>query len=224
MTGPRVTVRVSQLVRSISTSPATAVPKTANQGTIITSSKAAAPLSRKYADLLRERNIEWDSAHPRSMTTRSSNRPHPPPQKLRLMQTFSTTGPVAATAVAGLDQVVLPGAVAFDAAGTHDPYASIRVPLLPDNHFGSHAPEVADGPLPTPEISIVAANPELVQAAALTEVEGMNIDGVELKFVHDPEPRSTSDQSGGSMLQDIWKGLVDDVFPETSKTAGKATA
>jgi len=64
MVGPRVTVRVTQLVRSISTSPATAVPKTANLGTIITSSKAAAPLSRKYADLLREKNIEWDVSKP----------------------------------------------------------------------------------------------------------------------------------------------------------------
>lgn len=195
MVGPRVTVRVTQLLRSISSSPATAVSKTAHSGTIITSSKAAAPLSRKYADLLRERNIEWDSAHPRSMTTRSSNRPHPPPQTLRVMQTFSTSAPAAATVV-GLDHVVFPGAVAFDAVKSHDPYASIRVPLLPDNHLGSHAPEVADGPLPTPQISIVAANPELVQAAALTEVEGMHHDGVELKFVHDAEPRSASAELG----------------------------
>jgi len=216
MVGPRVTVRVAQLVRSISTSPATAVPKTANLGTIITSSKAAAPLSRKYADLLREKNIEWDSAHPRSMTTRSANRPHPSPQTIRVMQTFSTSAPVAA-AVSGLDHIVLPGAVAFDAVGSQDPYASIRVPLLPDNHLGSHAPEVADGPLPTPEISIVAANPELVQAAALTEVEGMTHDGIELKFVHDPEPHSSSAEYGSGMLQNIWKGLVDNV-------PGKVTA
>lgn len=119
------------------------------------------------------------------------------------MQTFSTSAPVAAT----VGHIVLPGAVAFEAAGSQDPYASIRVPLLPDNHLGSHAPEVLDGPLPTPEISIVAANPELVQAAALTEVEGMTHEGIELKFVHDPEPHSSSAEYGSGMLQNIWKGL-----------------
>ncbi|KXJ90804.1 hypothetical protein Micbo1qcDRAFT_195680 [Microdochium bolleyi] len=236
MNGPRVTVRVTQLVRSISTSPAAATPKTANSGTLITSSKAAAPLSRKYADLLRERNIEWDSAHhPRSMTTRSSNRPHPTPQTLRIMQTFSTTAPTAASTSTspGLDHIVLPGAVAFDTGVSRDPYASVRVPLLPDSAFSSpHSPEVADGPLPTPEISIVAANPELVQSvSALTEVEGMNVDGIELKFIHDGAASSaisysspsTADEpeSGGGMLRDIWKGLVDDFSHDTAaKAAG----
>ena len=42
-----------------SSSAAAAVPKSTS-GTLITSTKAAAPLSRKYADLLKERNIEWD--------------------------------------------------------------------------------------------------------------------------------------------------------------------
>lgn len=59
MVGPRLTAPVSKIARSISTSASASVPKSAS-GTIITSSKAAAPLSRKYADLLKERNVEWD--------------------------------------------------------------------------------------------------------------------------------------------------------------------
>ena len=65
MLGPRLTAPASKAVRCISTA-AAAVPKSAS-GTLITNTKAAAPLSRKYADLLKERNIEWDvSLSPKS--------------------------------------------------------------------------------------------------------------------------------------------------------------
>lgn len=172
--------------------------------------------------------------HPRSITTRSSNRPHPAPQTLRIMQTFSTTAPTAASirASPGLHHIVLPGASAFDsAAASRDPYASVRVPLLPDSAFASpHSPEVADGPLPAPQISVVAANPDLVlPVAALTEVEGFNLDGIELKFAHDPtgsqsaqsySSASEEPESGGGMLRDIWKGLVNDLSKDTTTKAG----
>ncbi len=59
MVGPRLTGPISKIARSISTSASVAVSKSAS-GTIIANSKAAAPLSRKYADLLKERNIEWE--------------------------------------------------------------------------------------------------------------------------------------------------------------------
>lgn len=56
MAGPRLTGPAAKLARSITTS--------AQSSTLLTGSKAAAPLSRKYADLLKERNIDPDVSFP----------------------------------------------------------------------------------------------------------------------------------------------------------------
>ncbi|KAI0005618.1 hypothetical protein F4779DRAFT_45628 [Xylariaceae sp. FL0662B] len=211
MAGPRLTAPISKLARSISTTTPAAVPKST---TLLTSSKASAPLSRKYADLLKERNIDPDQ--PRNLYTRSSNRPHPPPRTMRLMQTFASSaaqsGPAADAST--LDNIVFPGSAALEDA-TDDPFAHLRVPLLPDNFAAHNAPEAADGPLAGAQISIVAANPDVVSPAPLTEVEGMGVDGVELKFVHEDEAGAREQQEG--MLTDIWKGLVDDVIGSGNK-------
>ncbi|KAI1826023.1 hypothetical protein F4861DRAFT_130398 [Xylaria intraflava] len=200
MVGPRVTAPVAKLARSITT--------TAQPATLLTSSKAAAPLSRKYADLLKDRNIDQD--HSRHLYTRSSNLPYPQPRKLRLMQTFSSSAAPNAT-VRSVDNIVFPGSAVFSGAA-HDPFNNIRVPLLPDNVMFQHSPESADGPVATPEISIVAANPDLVSPSALTEIEGMGVDGVELKFIHDAEPAAREPL----MLTNMWKGLVNDVLDQGS--------
>ncbi|KAI0536335.1 hypothetical protein GGR58DRAFT_475686 [Xylaria digitata] len=197
MAGPRVTGPVAKkLARSITTS--------SQPSTLFTSSKAGAPLSRKYADLLKERNIDVD--HPRHLYTRSSNLPHPQPRKMRLMQTFSSTATPNATATS-IDNIVFPGSAVFEGA-SQDPFNHLRVPLLPDNVAFQHSPESADAPATVHDISIVAANPDLVSPSALTEIEGMGMDGVELKFIHDAEP--TEQEQG--VLTDIWRGLVDDVL------------
>ncbi|KAI8633717.1 hypothetical protein F5Y19DRAFT_470962 [Xylariaceae sp. FL1651] len=203
MAGPRVTAPVAKLARSITT--------TTQPSTLLTSSKAAAPLSRKYADLLKERNIDPD--HPRHLYTRSSHLPYPQSRKLRLMQTFSSSATAADAATRGVDNIVFPGSAALEGAATKDPFAQLRVPLLPDNFLVQHTPETVDGPIATSEISIVAANPDVVSPSALTEIEGMGMDGVELKFVHEEE---TAEQEQG-MLTDLWRGLVDDMFGEKSK-------
>lgn len=210
MLGPRLTAPASKIARSISTSAASAaIPKSAS-GTLITSSKAAAPLSRKYAELLKERNIEWDRS--RHLYTRSSNRPHPPQKTMRLMQTFTTSAPLEAQDDAvTMDRTVIP----FSPTTSTEDAFSVRVPLLPDNFSTHYAPEAVDGPLAAPQIHIVAANPETVVPAAFTEVEGMGVDGVELQFVH--EGQDSKQDSG--MLTDIWKGL-DDVFGN-SKSGGR---
>lgn len=111
-----------------------------------------------------------------------------------------------------MDNIIFPGSASLDGS-RDDPFAHLRVPLLPDNFATHHTPEVADGPIAPPQISIVAANPELVSPSALTEVEGMGMDGVELKFVHE---ETSSEQEQGT-LTNIWKGLVDDVLG-SSKT------
>ncbi|KAI1446188.1 hypothetical protein ABKA04_003821 [Annulohypoxylon sp. FPYF3050] len=205
--GPRLTGPATKLARSITTT------ATASQSnTLLTSTKSTTtPLSRKYAELLKERNIDPD--HPRHLYTRSSNRPHPPPRTMRLMQTFTSSAPKAALAnTTTMDNIIFPGSASLDGS-RDDPFAHLRVPLLPDNFATHHTPEVADGPIAPPQISIVAANPELVSPSALTEVEGMGMDGVELKFVHE---ETSSEQEQGT-LTNIWKGLVDDVLG-SSKT------
>ncbi|KAI0896790.1 hypothetical protein F4806DRAFT_442516 [Annulohypoxylon nitens] len=205
--GPRLTGPATKLARSITTT------ATASQSnTLLTGTKSTTtPLSRKYAELLKERNIDPD--HPRHLYTRSSNRPHPPPRTMRLMQTFTSSAPKAAlTNTTTMDNIIFPGSASLDGS-RDDPFAHLRVPLLPDNFATHHAPEVADGPIAPPQISIVAANPELVSPSALTEVEGMGMDGVELKFVHE---ETSSEQEQGT-LTNIWKGLVDDVLG-SSKT------
>ncbi|KAI1092657.1 hypothetical protein F5B19DRAFT_492296 [Rostrohypoxylon terebratum] len=205
--GPRLTGPATKLARSITTT------ATASQSNaLLTSTKSTTtPLSRKYAELLKERNIDPD--HPRHLYTRSSNRPHPPPRTMRLMQTFTSSAPKAALAnTTTMDNIIFPGSASLDGS-RDDPFAHLRVPLLPDNFATHHTPEVVDGPIAPPQISIVAANPELVSPSALTEVEGMGMDGVELKFVHEETP---SEQEQGT-LTNIWKGLVDDVLG-SSKT------
>ncbi|RYC56135.1 hypothetical protein CHU98_g10074 [Xylaria longipes] len=177
MAGPRVTGPVAKLARSITT--------TTQPSTLLTSSKAGAPLSRKYADLLKERNIDPD--------------------------TFSSTATPNAPAKS-IDNIVFPGSAVFDGT-SQDPFRNLRVPLLPDNVMFQHTPESADAPVKAPEISIIAANPDLVSPSALTEIEGMGMDGVELRFIHDAEPA----QQEPGMLTDLWRGLVDDVLGQQSK-------
>lgn len=132
------------------------------------------------------------------------------------MQGFRTSAPKPAAALPPtVDATVLPDLWAAEAEANDSSRFYIRVPLLPDNSAppaGTHAPEVMDAPLPRAQISVVAANPHLVLPSALTEVEGMGVDGVELSFAHELHRAPEAPEQG--MLRDIWKGLVDDVFGE----------
>lgn len=149
--------------------------------------------------------------HPRHIYTRSANRPHPQPRRMRLMQTFtSSAARPARSDVSTLDYMVLP-----NLRESQSGFASnVRVPIMPDNYNVQHAsPEPVAEPLVQGQINVIAADPDTVCVAPLTEVEGMNLDGVELKFAHE-QPKQEP-ESG--MLKDIWKGLVDDVFGGASK-------
>jgi hypothetical protein len=114
----------------------------------------------------------------------------------------------------------------FSDPESSDPFAHIRVPLLPDNfapdrsQLEGHLPEETDGPIPAPEISVTALHPENVVPAALTEVESINPDGVELSFMHDEEENQPTGAEGG-MIRDIWHGLMDDLFGP-AKTPAKS--
>jgi hypothetical protein len=143
------------------------------------------------------------------------------------MQGFRTSAPKPARAEPPtMDAMRFPDLSALDDAAAADPYAHIRVPLLPDNATPApwaRRPEAVDAPLPRPVISVVAARPEVVLPAALTEVEGMGVDGVELRFAHDlhrgPAEPGLEEGGGGGMIRDIWKGMVEDVFGAEGKKA-----
>ncbi len=111
-----------------------------------------------------------------------------------------------------------------DLAGPPTSASGPRVPLLPDNYSAAHAADTSDATVQLPEVSIVAANPEnVIPGTPLSEVEGIGLDGVELKFVHEGRSNRVQElesegQSGG-MLRDLWKGMVDDVLGPSKRTA-----
>jgi len=138
------------------------------------------------------------------------------------MQTFHHSAPRATPAPQQtIDHLVLPTSFSSLEEVSYDPYTHIRVPLLPDTSFPSASvlqPESTDAPPLKPEILVVASNPELVLPAALTEVEGMGVDGVELKFAHEQEQSKDSWEVSGGMIRDMWKGLVEDVMGPAAGT------
>lgn len=150
-----------------------------------------------------------------------------PARTIPLMQGFHTspTSP-AQTDTSTIDYAFLPDLYQLQQQQANPSGASlgasIRLPLLPDNFAPERtptlfAPELADEPLREPEIVVVAADPSSVNAvSALTEVEGMSPDGVELSFAHDfgsgSSGRGKEERYAGGMLTDLWKGLVDDVI------------
>ncbi|KAJ9156508.1 hypothetical protein NKR23_g852 [Pleurostoma richardsiae] len=213
----RVTGPIAKLTRSLSTTAAAPRP---SSNLITNASKTAAARVRKELESAADGRSSNDASESsRRMTTTTSHRPLPNPNRMNipLMQTFHTSPRTAARLdTSAVDFAVLPS---LDAASP-EPQPALRVPLLPDNYSPDRtgfAPEVQDGPLPAPQISVVAASPDVVlPASALTEVEGMGVDGVELSFAHAPEPAKGQGPEGG-MLRDLWKGLVEDVFGGESK-------
>lgn len=141
------------------------------------------------------------------------------------MQTFHSTAPSAATHASSthLDAAVIPSM--RDLAGPSTADVGPRVPLLPDNYSAAHGPTGSDVPVQIPEIAIVAANPDnVVPATPLSEVQGISLDGVELKFVHEdqhysPREEESGGGGGGGMIRDLWKGMVEDIIGPTKKTS-----
>lgn len=149
------------------------------------------------------------------------------------MQTFNFRTSVPKEArldISTIDFAVMPTLTAEAASDF-----TLRVPLLPDNYepdrqsLDGHTPEVADGPLASPQIVMVAGHPEnVVAASALTEIEGIGIDGVELQFAHLPiagsteESSASADSSSRGMARDLWKGLMEDLSAGPATTSKSA--
>ncbi|KAK1589860.1 uncharacterized protein LY79DRAFT_608318 [Colletotrichum navitas] len=216
----RITAPVAKLTRSLN-SAATASRSSGLLESHYNVNKGAV-LMPKYAELLKNRSPrEHDSA--RTLTT--THRPTPQPTRAspshRQMQTFAaSSAPSAGGPVASMDFTTLP--MSYEPLPAANEFAGMRMPLLPDafttKHRSLYEQSPADEVLPSsrPEISIVAAHPENVTAAALTEVEAFGVDGVELKWAHESELAAEEAQPG---LRDLWKGLVDDVMGSQQQKA-----
>lgn len=86
------------------------------------------------------------------------------------------------------------------------------MPILPDN-YSVHVAQTEDAPVTKPEVTIVAADPDKVVAGTpLSQVQGVGLDGVDVKFAHEGQPQPQGEEHEGGMLRDLWKGMVDDVF------------
>lgn len=195
---------MAQLARSLTASPSVARPNLISRA-----SKAAASLA--HSDFGAEGRSSDNETSRRGMTT--AHRPvtvQPNPGRIiPLMQGFHTSAAPAARVEAvpsTIDFTVLP---VMDLMGSDAAAHAIRVPFMPDNFTpdrSAFAPEAPDAPLPAPEISVVAAHPDKV-LSALTEVEGIGLDGVELKFMHEPVTAPSS-HGGHYMIRNVWEGMV----------------
>ncbi|OAA42277.1 hypothetical protein NOR_05126 [Metarhizium rileyi] len=216
----RVTAPMSKISRALSASSSAVAARTASPLLDSSAHSAGAALMPKYAELLRNRNVEHSDSS-RGITT--THRPTPQPSIVNrskpLMQTFHSSAseePLMRTSTTHIDSAILPSMsslVSPSAAGQGP-----RVPLLPDNYGAAHTPVAFDANA-RPEVTIVAANPDnVVPGAPLSEVEGIGLDGIELKFMYDESGPPRSEGSGG-MIRDIWKGMVEDVFGGDPKKA-----
>lgn len=132
------------------------------------------------------------------------------------MQGFQTSAPKAASReIPGLDTFTFPDLQATSAAS---PFSELRVPLLPDNYNPDrsaksvHAAESLDEAVPRPEITIVAAHPNVVLPAAMTEVvanEALEFDLGELTRIF--APAKVEETKEPEMVKEIWNSFLDDV-------------
>ncbi|KAH6641691.1 hypothetical protein F5144DRAFT_144524 [Chaetomium tenue] len=227
----RLATPVAQLTRCFSTTPAVARPS----HLLNHASKAAAAATG--AGRITKPAVDEPSERQHSTNATTTTTPHrpiitpPTTRTIPFMQTFhhSAPKPIAPT-FSTIDRAILPD-LSFDASSAMDPYAHIRVPLLPDNTSPSplhpRQPEAADEPLRKPEILVVAADPSRVLPAALTEVEGMGVDGVELGFVHLLGREKEAEESyemGAGMIRDLWRGMVEDVMGPAGRSSGGKAA
>lgn len=215
----RVTAPMAKIARALSSSPSGAAARSATPIFDSSAHSAGASLMPKYAELLHNRRSHEHSDSHRGLAT--THRPTPQPSLANrtkpLMQTFHSSAPSAMhTSTTHIDATVLPSMSSSNASSSdHGP----RVPLLPDNYAAAHGP-IATEDTAMPEITIVAANPDnVVPGAPKAGVEGIGLDGIELKFLYDEssQPREETERSG--MIRDIWKGMVEDVFGGTPKKA-----
>ncbi|KAM0432378.1 hypothetical protein ACHAPT_004921 [Fusarium lateritium] len=183
---------------------------------------AGAVLMPKYDELLRApRRPSEQHQHSETRGLTTTHRPTPQPSIAHrtrpLMQTFHSSAP-SRTPATHVDTTVLPKIHPIPSSNEPIP----RVPLLPDNYGAFHhslsdAADLARGNRPI----IFAVDPDVVvPGAPMADMESINLDNVELKFAHEPEPvAATEDGENSTFLRDMWRGMVDDVFGSQPRKA-----
>ncbi|KAH8821014.1 hypothetical protein F5884DRAFT_766270 [Xylogone sp. PMI_703] len=180
-------------------------------------------------DLVRAHST-WGGHRPDVSTSTSSVHNFVPPNYKTgsLMQGFRTSAPKQATHDAThIDFVSFPDVTESLA---EDSFVKMRVPLLPDNYNpdrsadSAHAPEVAFEAPARPEISVVAAHPEIVLPVSLfTEVVGNDGYEMDLSKLTAGFPNQIIQQipslkelreelTERGMLKEVWDSLVEGAF------------
>jgi len=137
------------------------------------------------------------------------------------MQGFHTSPPAAAKAdPSTIDFFFFPTLLTEPPT---NPFSKLRVPLLPDNYSpdrspGSpHALETPVMPLLRSEISVVAAHPEDVVAAALTEVVGNEAEEPSLSDLTKAFRDEGEETKGPGALKTLWNDVMDDILGKKAK-------
>ncbi|KAG0645963.1 hypothetical protein D0Z07_7720 [Hyphodiscus hymeniophilus] len=162
--------------------------------------------------------VERLVSHDRGFHSSVGHRPTSPIFKpIPPMQGFRTSAPAqAAHDSSNMDFFVFPETPEEPPT---NPFARIRVPLLPDNYSpdrsanSAHAAEAFDTPVLKSEIHIVAAHPERVAPAALSEVvgnDGVDVDLSSLTKGFGNTPLKALKEPG--VIKEILSGMVDDIF------------
>jgi len=167
----------------------------------------------------------------------SSHRPVQETRTIPMMQGFRTSAiSKAARDSSTLDHCIFPSPAEESST---NPFARLRVPLLPDNYTpdrsasSPHAVESLDEALSKPEISVIAAYPEMVLPAMMSEVVGndgldMDIGQLTKGFVHTPAAyiqsvkesvtETIAENTGDGGLKELWSGIVDDILGPRSSS------
>ncbi len=115
------------------------------------------------------------------------------------MQTFAfrTSAPDSARLdTSSIDYAVLPSPATLFAQPPDDPFARLRMPLLPDNLSGCHGPETPDAPLSAPALAADCTR-ETLKAAADSLIAAQTAgDPNMLKPVFDSVASSSRARSG----------------------------
>jgi hypothetical protein len=102
-----------------------------------------------------------------------------------------------------------------------NPFDKLRVPLLPDNYNPDrsadsfHAAEELDAALSKSEISVVAAYPDAVTPAALSEVVGN--DGLDVDIRQLTTGFLDEDPKEPGALKELFTAIADDLFGVVEK-------
>ena len=152
-------------------------------------------------------------------------RPVPVYKTIPMMQGFTSSAPKqAAHDSSTIDFFFFPE---IPAPPPRNPFAKLRVPLLPDNYTPNRSPdsghslEELDAAVPRPEISIVASHPEDVIPATISEVvgnDGLDVDLTQLTGAFSSVIGKVDKEPG--VLKELWSGMLDDLLgPKGPKVA-----